>query len=305
MVETLHYSHLIGIPPFGDFLQFLRNRSSPGEVGSDATLVREWRAASARIQQMQEEEGAWSTSARVAPLPEEVECLARLHTQDPEVQHALGALPFRWALVDLAQLIVDQRSIDLSYVEQLGASLPRSAPDEQIFRFAAGHTPPPPDVQVTRLSDGMYAFTSVSSDLRLLEIALVDSRSQRLAGVPSAGFPTHWLTLAIGFSVNCICALRIQERLILINGTHRAGALHQQGLTQIPCLIRDVGNEDDLDLIGLSSLKPPIRHYLQCRRPPLIRDFWDPQLRKLIQAAPARRLLHIQVHTQRSRVSIA
>jgi hypothetical protein len=299
---TDNYAYLLGTPPVHECMEFLTTRSLEARGARQATLAQEWHIASERIRELEAAEGGCADNAELISLPDRMAEMAKCELEDPWVQRSLSMLPHRWALVDLDQLIVHQRSVDLSYIGKLEAEFPSGATQEDLFRFAAGHLREAPQVRVTRSSENVFTFSSPSADLRLLDMALLDPVEVQVTS--ATGRPTHIVGVFVGFGVNCICALRIQQRLILINGTHHACMLRRRGGGRVPCLVREVFGDDDLDLIGAIDVKRNLPSYVRSRRPPLLRDFFDPKIRKIIPVAPATRLVHVQVNTQRSRLAV-
>ena len=296
------HAYLLGTPPIREFMEVLRARRLNGTCAQEDELAHEWRRAAHYIRELEAAEGGCVENAALISLPAEMEGFARRELEDPCVERSLGLLPYRWALVDLDQLVVHQRSVDLTFIESLKAAFPKSPTDEELFRFAAGRLRQAPDVRVTRTSENVYTFSSASSDLRFLDIALLDP--QTVHGYHAPGHAAAVVGVFVGFGANFLCALRMQGRLILSNGTHRAHMLYELGIRRVPCLVREVSCDDDLDLIGATDVKQNLQVYLRARRPPRLKDFFDPQLRKIIPVAAASRLVHVQVNTQRSRVSI-
>jgi hypothetical protein len=301
-LSVVQYVYLLGTPPIREFLEFVRCKRMPEDTAwaADQALVKDWHRAADVLREAEAVENGLSASSLLLPLPPELQRLAERELEDPGTARSLNLLPHRWALVDLDQLVVHQRSVDLTYIESLRTALPTDPTDEEVFLFAAGRLCPPPAVRVTRASETVYTFSSVSSDLRFLDFALLDPKS--VNGYHPPGSATGVVGVFIGFGVNILSALRVRDRLILINGTHRAHVLYSLGIRQVPCLVREVSGEEDLDLIGAIDVKQSLPVYLRAGRPPRLKDFFDPRLHAIIPAAAATRLVHVQLNTQRSRV---
>jgi hypothetical protein len=295
--------YLLGSPPIREFMDFVRARAAKGTCAPEDLLVEQWRKAARHLRELETTEAGFAGDGVVMPLPASMQVLADLELQDPCVQRSLRLLPHRWALVDLDQLIVHQRSLVLPYVAECAAALPGNPTDEELFHLAAGHLKTRPEVRVTRTSENVYTFASPSSDLRFLDVALLDPQAVHDYDAP--GRVVGIVGVAVGFGANHVSALRMQGRLILCNGTHRSFMQFDRGIRRVPCLVRDVSCEDELDLIGASDIRQNLHLYLRSPRPPRLKDFSNPQLRKIIPGVTASRLVHVQINTQRSRVTIA
>jgi ParB-like chromosome segregation protein Spo0J len=101
------------------------------------------------------------------------------------------------------------------------------------------------------------------------------------------------VVLAFGYSPNMLAAALVEDRLILMNGSHRAYALRDAGVTHAPCLIQEVSRRDELDVLGVDDLQSRPDAFLAAPRPPLLRDYFDPALR--ITAGVQRKNRHVQV----------
>jgi hypothetical protein len=80
--------------------------------------------------------------------------------------------------------------------------------------------------------------------------------------------------------------------------------VYERGIRKFPCLVREASSDDDLDLVGAGDVKQNLHVYVRSRRPPRLRDFSDPLLHTIVPVAAASRLVHVQINTQRSRVSV-
>jgi hypothetical protein len=189
--------------------------------------------------------------------------------------------------------------VDLAYTDLLNAILPVRPTEEELISFAAGRFRQAADVGVKRNSENFYTFSCGSSDFRVLETALLDPAGVK--GYNPPGHATHVLAVFLGFGVNFLSVIKIRDRLILNNGTNRSFVLYERGIRRIPCLVREVACEDDLDVMGALDIKQNLAVYLGARRPPRLRDFFDPHLRKLVPVVNDSRMIHVQVSTQRSK----
>ncbi|MCZ7673842.1 MAG: hypothetical protein M5U34_45335 [Chloroflexi bacterium] len=87
--------------------------------------------------------------------------------------------------------------------------------------------------------------------------------------------------LVVGFGSNFLNAIAAEGRLVLNNGSHRAYALRASGITHVPCIIQQVSRREELLVIGSNELRQNPDLYLKAPRPPLLKDYFDPKLRKV------------------------
>jgi hypothetical protein len=135
---------------------------------------------------------------------------------------------------------------------------------------------------VGRIAENSWVLKSVSSDLRLLDAEVIDPG--QIVGLNAVGVPTAVLAVSVGYGANFLSAVRVDGRLVLSNGSHRAYALREAGHTHAPCLVQDASRREELQvLLGPENpvtLKPD--SFLSAPRPPLFKDYFDERLRMVV-----------------------
>lgn len=297
-MSDVEYAYLLGAPPLRDFREFVRARCPEIRPEDESQLIDSWRAAVQRIDEIATAECGRVSDPDIQDLPSHMRSRADALLADPAIRASQGPIFCRWAMVNLDQLVMHQRSVDLGHVASLRSRLQCPLTDSELFAIAAGELQSRPEIGVVRNANTL-TFSSVSSDLRYLgtEIRLPDKDGNR-AG---PGRPARIVALYVGYGINVLSALRVERRLILINGTHRCHALYGMGVREVPCLVREVACDEDLELIDAPELKQNLPIYLRSPRPPRLRDFFDPLLRIVIRAPPVTRLVHVQITTQESK----
>ncbi len=188
------------------------------------------------------------------------------------------------------RLVVFQKHINLAYVEQLKPALGLSPTPEGVFRFCLPFDHLQPPVQAQQIAANAYVFVSPSNDLRFVEDALFDAK--RISGYAVQGPVAGVVGLVVGFGSNFLNVLHIENRLILNNGSHRAYALRDIGITQVPCLIQRVSRREELGVLAQVVEQAPDL-YLTNPRPPLLKDYFDNKFRKVVNVH--RRLRQVRV----------
>jgi hypothetical protein len=101
-------------------------------------------------------------------------------------------------------------------------------------------------------------------------------------GMATTGVPTHIIGLVVGYGSNLLSAVRIEGRLVLRNGSHRAYALLEAGHTHVPCVIQDISRREELEAAGMADVTANPDLYLTAPRPPVLKDYFDEQLRMIV-----------------------
>ena len=171
---------------------------------------------------------------------------------------------------------------------------------EDVARLAFGLDRTPPQVQFMQNAPNVYSAISPSNDFRFLESKVV--APTQIAGLDSSGRPFACIVLTIGFGSNYLNVLEVEGRLILNNGSHRAYALRDMGLTHAPCLVQEVTRREELDLVASGDVQQNPDRYVKVPRPPLLKDYFDPQLRKVVPVPRKNRLVRVQFGCEQSDV---
>lgn len=289
---------LVGRPPLKEFIRYVTSHStSSPDVG---ILTDEWRVAHERVCALEKAEAGAADAPPVRPLGPEYEPLLLELFKDPLVRHGFNALPTDIALVELDRLVVYQKHIDLTFVRHLEDTLGPAPGDERIFRTCLPCDHPPPPVKWSRVHRDTFVFVSPSNDLRFLDAMSLDPR--QITGYPPRGATTGVVGLAVGFGSNFLNAVHAEDRLILNNGSHRAYALRELGITHAPCIIQYASTREELQLVASRAVREDADAYLKHPRPAMLKDYFDPSLRKVLPVR--RRLTQVTVKFQVDQASV-
>lgn len=289
---------LVGRPPLGEYLGFLKSMAVDREASDLRVLSDEWRAANDHIRELEEEEAGLANNLEVLSLPAEFEELEANVRADPIFQRSYSIVPATLGIVELDRLVVFQKHINLNHIIRLRDALGPSPKPEAIFRFCLPFDHPQPPVR--RLPTGnSYVFMSPSSDLRVLETELFSSN--QIVDYSPQGPVSGVAAVVVGFGSNFLNVISAEGRLVLNNGSHRAYALREMGVNQVPCIIQHVSRREELQVMA-AGLQPDPDVYLKSNRPPLLKDYFDPKLRKLVQVP--RRLRQVRVTFQVEQIDV-
>lgn len=291
---------LVGRPPISEFLAFIRTMGLDGQNADQRALIEEWRVANDQLRLVEQTEAGIADNLPQLPLPPTMEPLAERVQAEPTFQEAYPFVPTRFAIVELDRLVVFQKSINLGFVAALKASLPNPLSDEEVARVAFGLDPAFPQVGFMQNATTVYSAISPSHDFRFLEAKVVTPAE--IPTVPSSGRPVKYIMLALGFGSNHLNALQVDGRLVLNNGSHRAYALRELGITNVPCIVQEVTRREELDLVASGDVQQNPDRYLKASRPPLLKDYFDNRLQKVVSVPRKNRLVRIQFGCEQSDV---
>lgn len=286
--------YLTGRPTLKRFLRMVRQEAIRPDSESD--LMAEWQAAKELIRTLKTEEAGCADNPVTRPVPvdKKYEALLVEFLKDPLVKNGFNTVPTEVAFVELDSLIVYQKHIDLTFVPHLKKKLGPAPADEEIFRTCLPYDHPHPPAKWSRLNEGSYVFVSPSNDMRFLKAMALDPHHIR--GYAHPGALVGVVGLGVGFGTNFLNALRYGNRLILNNGSHRAYTLRDMGFTHVPCVVQHVSTRDELEVVAAAAIRKDPDAYFKHPRPSMLKDYFNPQLRKIMQVH--RRVRQITVKFQ-------
>jgi hypothetical protein len=281
---------LLGQAPLRKYLDFVEDLAIGLDAASRVPLVQEWSAAAAWYEELEQLEDRIADYLDCIPLGPEMAPLADQVMRSARFTRTFDRLPTRIAMVELAHLVVCQNHVTRSFVDRLKERLGPSPDSAALFRFCL----PPEDgqapVQIRAMGSRRYVFRSDSTDFRFHEPVLL--QQQQLGDYASFGSVAGAVGLVVGYSSNFLNAVCDDDsgRLVLNNGYHRACAMLELGITHAPCVIQTVTSRDELDLVTKSIVGNDPGYFFNGPRPPLLKDFADPRIRKIL---PVRKVSHI------------
>lgn len=219
--------------------------------------------------------------------------------------HELG---FDIKLVKITELISLQYHVDLEHLAELEKKIRPEMTEAEIIELCVdtvGH----PDKslrkqqQFTDMQGGFAVFTSDREDLRFRSVECRDVYVREEMGKPLTEAKTNALLLIFGGGDPFTAAYRIQsvvslpgrppisrQLIVLQDGLHRAYALHRAGYTHMPCVLSDI--TPSTVSTYLSTWQSRL-NYINLVRPPLLRDFFDPNLTMEVAVPPRRTMLRL------------
>jgi len=273
--------YLLGRPTLKRFLRFVRDNAA--DPFDERVLTSEWHTANRHIRVLEQEEAGLADKPDMTPLTnlgKKYESLLVEFLKDPLVRGSFNTVPTDVALVELDRLVVHQKHIDITFVQSLKKKLGPSPTDDEIFRVSLPFDHPQPPVKWSRMRRDSFVFMSASNDLRFL--GTMPLEPNQITNYPPPGNTVGVVGLAVGFGTNFLNAIYAEGRLILNNGSHRAYALRDLGVSHVPCIVQHVSCRDELEMVASDEVREHPDLYLKQPRPSLLKDYFDPRLRKVV-----------------------
>lgn len=269
---------LLGQPSLGQYLEFLKDSVVDGQDIDPAVATAEWRKANAYYESLERSESGIADTAGCRPLPARLSSLAARVSDHPTFRKTYDTLPTEFGMVELDKLVMCQNSVTWTFVDAIKARLGTKPGPKSLFQCCMPLEARDLPVQGHAMGSQRFAFRSVSNDFRFHEAKLF--RPDQVSSYTSFGPVSGVVGLVLGFGSNFLSVIKVGSRLLLHNGYHRACALRALGVTHAPCIITPVATNDELELIAKSSVVRNPEFFFKSHRPPILKDYFDPQIRK-------------------------
>jgi len=289
---------LLGQPHLGDYLEFVATKVVGGRDIDPRRLADEWRSANDLYYELEQSEAGLADTAICLPLDAALEPLAEAVRANPWFRDSFDNLPVSFARVALDTLVISQNHVERGFTDAIGAALGEAPSDQDLFRFCLPLDRPMPPVRIQRLTGDRFLFSCASTDFRAHKPRLL--RCDELNGLDSIGPVAAMVGIMIGFGSNFMSAIRSGSRLLLQNGYHRAFALRSLGYTHAFCIVEDVSRKDELKLTADADVAADPEFYFASKRPPLLRDFFDPRLARTLLLLPMESHIEVELKVKSS-----
>jgi len=287
---------LLGQPALGRYLDYVKEKSIGYAHVPSHKIVDEWRAANDYYAELELREAGFADQPVLADLDSALRPLADDVMADSRWARAFDEVPTQFAMVELDRLIVSQLFVNLDHTARLASELGSSPSAESLFRFCFPIGPAKAPVQVRRAGSNRFLFWSESSDFRFHEPTLIEP--DQINGYKPFGAMGGIVGLIVGYGSNFLNAIRYENRVVLHNGYHRAYALRSLGFTHVPCIVQTVTRGEELNLVAGKKVSEDAGFYFKAARPPVLKDFFDQKIRKVLQIPKMLRMIEVTFETK-------
>ena len=280
---------LLGQAQLHEYLEFAKEKAV--EPSDPATLTAEWCRANDYYQQLEELEAGLADQAELRELDPRLAPLAAEVLADPYCRETYDTVPATIGVVELDKLIAFQKCVTWTYVDRVKCGLKGPLDPETVFHccLPVGERVSP--VTIRRAGSRHYQFKSDSMDMRYHHTRLFAPEQvlDHDASGPVAGI----VGVVVGFGSNLLNVIRSGPRMLLHDGYHRACALREMGVTHAPAIIQTIQRADELDVIARSAIAQNPDFYFRSARPPLLKDFFDPKIRRVLRTPKMSRVVEV------------
>lgn len=285
---------LLGQPSLAKYTRFVQEKTVNGAGIDRGGLVAEWRAAKDYYQELEETESGIADEIEIRELDPALTPLVEEAMVDPRFTYAFKTFETRFEMVELDRLVLFQTNVTQQGADRLKEQLPAEPDPAALLRFCLPAVVPEPPVKMRQVGSSRFVFTCESTDFRRHDPVLL--RPDQIDDYQSFGPISGVVGLVVGFSSNFLTGVRQGDdgRVLLKNGYHRAYAMRDMGITHAPCIIQTVTSRDELSLAVSSKVAQNLDFYFASARPPMLRDFFDPRIRKVFQIYKTLKMIEIE-----------
>lgn len=299
--ETRSMVWLLGQPHLEDYLDFYRKKVIGGDKVDPRALTARWRQANDLYYQLEQDEAGIADLIECKPLDKPLSSLAAELEMNAWFRSSFDNLPYSIELVELDKLVVSQIQVENGFSQAIAAQLGSKPTAEELFRFCLPLERDLASVTIKRLSANRYQFSSPSSDFRAHDTVLL--RNPNLSEIPIPGPAVALLGVSVGFGSNFLSAMRSGSRVLLQNGYHRAYALRSAGFTHAWSVVEHVTRKDELRLSATEEVLNDPEFYFAAKRPPILRDFFDPRIAEQVLAKRIDCLVEVEINVRSTTIT--
>lgn len=298
--ETEDQIRLVGVPGLSDYLRFVRRNVVGGDKLSRNEIIDEWRICNDHYGILEEDEAGLADQIEILPLPAEMEEAAAKLAEQAVFQSTFDKVQTNFAMVELDKIVVTQRHVTLPFIQAHADKMAHKPSGAELFNFCQPVERRDPEVTVRQLDSNRYIFLSDSMDLRFHDAALL--RPDQIVNHDETSPISAALALIVGHGSNFFSVVRSDNRVVLHNGYHRATALRMAGYTHAPAIIQTVDRRDELNVVGNTAVVDDPVFYFRAKRPPLLKDFFDPMTSKVKTVRRRRKMIEVSFSAVTGRV---
>lgn len=291
--DQLDVVWLLGQPHLQDYLSFCRTKVVDGDRLDPRRLAEEWRAANDYYYELEKSEAGIADTIACRPFDRRLSRLAAELEANDWFRGSFDNLPYAIELVELDKLVVSQIQVESGYSQYISGLRGSHLSPAELFRFCLPLERALPPVTVTRLAADRYQFKSPSSDFRQHSPMLL--RGEDIAHLKLPGPAAALFGISVGFGSNFMKAIRSGNRVLLQNGYHRAYTLRSAGFTHAWCVVELVTRKDELRLTAAEAVSADPEFYFAAKRPPLLRDYFDPRIAKPLKAKRTESIVEVEI----------
>lgn len=277
---------------------FVRDKCIKNEQEKIDEILESWQDANDFLHKLETDESEAANNNNTFDLNSD---LIKQIEQTQFINRSSSKPPKEFKWVEIDTLIAVQRKIFLDHVDKLDKIIPKKLSEEQLIKICLAPQKLISPPELLRVDKTTFSFKSPTNDFRFLGGYLkrqITPDDIQLTNV--RGFPTHVITLFVGYPSGLIKVSSANGRLILRNGYHRVYLLKKRGIKKIPVLVTFYENFESEFPSELHELEKD--YVLNHPRPTLMRDFFNEKLTRVFKRKKTDKVVEIKWESTESNI---
>ena len=249
-------------------------------------VLSKWDAAYSRRLSLVKDEASAADSVGIFDVDDEFKEELELLKQKPGFRNSFNNVSTEFKMVEIDKLVTHTVSVYLDSVEKFLAEYRQRPSPQQLIDICLPLTKNTSDCSRLRVDQFNYVYSSNDLDFRLIDVIPKPVAELGLSEI-SEGLPVRALVMLFGFGFPMVKVVRVGKRLVLDNGFHRLYSLRSLGVKHVPAVVTN-------DASGVSKYLP-LDYVANSPRPPLFKDFFDPELTVEVSQQKKKRVVKISI----------
>lgn len=286
---------ILGWMPLQAIIDFVMAACPQEEIDRLPEIVSKWESANKKFAALNKDEPGKAEEISVRDMNSKSGKKLRGLEENFLFKKTFGKLKHEFKMVELDKLVTFQVHVYLDTIKKFKDEFSENSDEGSLIDGCLSLKKEYPKIAETKADEKTYIFSSESMDLRYLG-ATVKPLNQEELEHSFGGIPIKAFLVLLGYSTPRMNVLSVGKRHFLNNGLHRAFALHEKGIKYAPVVLQKL--EKPLLEFPPVYMNVTREFALQITRPPLLGDFFDPELTIDLKVKPIRKAIKVSVTTE-------
>ncbi len=262
---------------------------SPEDLERADEITAGWERAQEKKLSLAESEAGVADEIEVSEIDSEFSEKLDHLSEQPVFRNTFKNCSTEFKMVEIDKLIAYSFAIRLRFVDLMRRKCPPNPSAAELIDICLPLTVSQTDVTRKTIDPLNYLYSSDSMDLRIIDVISKPVKELDLSNI-AEGSPVKALITLLGFGFPMVLTASVGKRLVLDNGYHRLYVLRSLGVKRVPAVVTDN--------LSYAEKVMPVDYLANAPRPPLFKDFFDPDLAVEVTKPRLRRAIRISIVPQ-------
>ena len=262
---------------------------SPEDLERADEITASWERAQEKATALAKSEAGLADEIEVSEIDSELSDKLDYLREQPVFRNTFKNCSTEFKMVEIDKLIAYSFAIRLRFVDFMKQKYPPNPSVAELVDICLPLTVSQTEVTRKTIDPLNYLYSSDSMDLRIIDVISKPVRELDLSNI-AEGSPMKALIVLLGFGFPMVLVASAGKRLVLDNGYHRLYALRSLGVKRVPAVVTDS--------LRYAEKAMSVDYLARAPRPPLFKDFFDPDLAIEVAKPRLRRSIKISITSQ-------